>query len=96
MPSLGKSLDGLHLKVERLITVCESLEAENARLKASFHEMKQLAEERDQTIEELEEKLKVVRLAGSLSGSNEKTLDIKQKINDFAKEIDRCIALLNK
>jgi hypothetical protein len=58
--------------------------------------MAKLVELQEKVIEEFEEKLKIVRLAGSLSASNEKALDIKQKINDFAKEIDRCIALLNK
>jgi hypothetical protein len=35
-------------------------------------------------------------MAKSLEGSNEKTLDIKQKINEFVREIDKCIVLLNK
>jgi hypothetical protein len=51
----------------------------------------------------LEEKLKVLKLARSLEGAqvgvtgiNEKTLDIKQKISDFVREIDKCIVLLKK
>jgi hypothetical protein len=49
----------------------------------------------------LEEKLKAVAVAKSLEDANidkeainEKILDTKQKINDFVREIDRCINLL--
>ena len=45
---------------------------------------------------ELEEKLKVTKLAKSIEGTSEKSLDIKQKINDFVREIDRCVVLLKK
>ncbi|HMR20148.1 MAG TPA: hypothetical protein PKA53_12675, partial [Sphingobacterium sp.] len=50
---------------------------------------------------ELEEKLKAITVAKSLEEAdvdkeaiNEKILDTKQKINDFVREIDRCINLL--
>jgi predicted KAP-like P-loop ATPase len=46
--------------------------------------------------EELEQKLKVLKVAKSFSETNEKTLDIKQKINEFVQEIDKCIVLLKK
>ncbi|MDB5120262.1 MAG: hypothetical protein JWN56_1480, partial [Sphingobacteriales bacterium] len=47
--------------------------------------------------------VRVVQLARSLEGmpiinddSNEKTFDIKQKISEFVREIDKCIVLLKK
>ncbi|MGZ3821296.1 MAG: hypothetical protein ACXVB6_11940, partial [Mucilaginibacter sp.] len=45
---------------------------------------------------ELEEKLRILKVAKSFSETNEKTLDIKQKINEFVQEIDKCIVLLKK
>jgi hypothetical protein len=45
---------------------------------------------------DLEEKLRVLKLAKSFSETNEKSVDIKQKINDFVQEIDKCIVLLKK
>jgi hypothetical protein len=38
----------------------------------------------------------MLKLAKTVAGSDEKTLDIKAKINDFVREIDKCIAILNK
>jgi hypothetical protein len=45
---------------------------------------------------DLEEKLRVLKLAKSIEGTSEKSLDIKQKINDFVREIDKCVVLLKK
>lgn len=35
-------------------------------------------------------------ISGGQTGISEKTLDIKQKINEFVREIDKCIVLLKK
>ena len=44
---------------------------------------------------ELSEKNKVLKLAKSLSGKQGKSTDIKLKINELIREIDKCIAQLN-
>ena len=48
-------------------------------------------------IEELNEKLKMLKLAKSISGEEEpkEKTELKRKINEYIKEIDRCITLLN-
>jgi hypothetical protein len=40
--------------------------------------------------------MRAVKLAKSFSETNEKSVDIKQKINEFVQEIDKCIVLLKK
>ena len=45
---------------------------------------------------ELEERVRALKLARSLEGDSEKSLDIKQKISEFVREIDKCIVLLKK
>ena len=54
-------------------------------------------------IAELEERLRALKLARSLEeiavakgDSSEKALDMKQKISEFVREIDKCIVLLKK
>ena len=44
---------------------------------------------------ELSEKNKVLKLAKSLSGKQGKSTDIKLKINELIREIDKCIAQVN-
>ncbi len=65
------------------------LTKENERLLATLNASKE-------KIKELDEKLRAVKFARSFSETNEKTLDIKQKINEFVQEIDKCIVLLKK
>lgn len=44
------------------------------------------------------EKLQMLKLAKSISGDEkpQETTELKRKINEYIKEIDRCIALLNE
>ncbi|WP_299288704.1 hypothetical protein [uncultured Mucilaginibacter sp.] len=83
-------------KTERLIELCAALQEENELLKSENLALNtSLADGREKN-KELEEKLRVLKLAKSFSETNEKSLDIKQKINEFVREIDKCIVLLKK
>ena len=44
---------------------------------------------------QLSEQYKVLKLAKSLSGEEVKSTDIKLKINELIREIDKCIAQVN-
>ena len=44
---------------------------------------------------ELEEKNKVLKLANNISGAEGKNTEVKLKINELVREIDKCIALVN-
>lgn len=83
-------------KTERLINLCAALQEENELLKFENQSLNTLLELSKQKNKELEDKLRVLKLAKSFSETNEKSLDIKQKINDFVREIDKCIVLLKK
>ena len=83
-------------KTARLIDLCNALQEENDLMKLENQSlMAALNASKDKT-KELDEKLRVLKLAKSFSETNEKTLDIKQKINDFVREIDKCIVSLKK
>lgn len=96
---LSKVID----KTSRLIDLCAALQEENDLLKLENSSLKQSVESRNYKNKELEEKLRILTLARSLEGArtneldlSEKTLDIKQKITEFVREIDKCIVLLKK
>jgi regulator of replication initiation timing len=96
MPTLAEQLTIVTEKTERLIALCAALQEENDLLKLENQSLSvALDASRDKT-RDLEEKLRVLKLAKSFSDTNEKTLDIKQKINEFVQEIDKCIVLLKK
>ncbi|RYE36197.1 MAG: hypothetical protein EOP42_04190 [Sphingobacteriaceae bacterium] len=83
-------------KTERLIGLCEALQEENELLKFENQSLNTLLEFGKEKNKDLEDKLRVLKLAKSFSETDEKSLDIKQKINDFVREIDKCIVLLKK
>jgi len=89
---LNKILD----KATRLIELCAALQEENDLLKLENQTLSSALDASKNKTKEVDEKLSVLKLAKSFSETNEKSLDIKQKINEFVQEIDKCIVLLKK
>jgi len=83
-------------KTERLIALCNALHEENDLLKLENQSLTVALNTSKDKSKDLEEKLRVLKLAKSFSETNEKNLDIKQKINEFVREIDKCIVVLKK
>ncbi|WP_426668596.1 hypothetical protein ACPPVU_20475 [Mucilaginibacter sp. McL0603] len=96
MPTVAEQLNRVVEKTERLIELCSALQEENDLLKLENQTLSSALKSGKEKSQELEEKLRVVKMARSFSETNEKTLDIKQKIDEFVQEIDKCIVLLKK
>lgn len=96
MAAVADQLNNVIHKTARLIELCNALQEENQLLKAENERQKQALNHAKNTHLELDEKIRVLKLAKSIEGTSEKTLDIKQKINEFVREIDKCVALLKK
>jgi len=103
MSAISVQLDRVVDRTTKLIALCLSLQEENDLLKLDNQSLQVALDTYKDKTKDLEEKLKALTVARSLErlelksegeGINEKTLDIKQKINDFVKEIDKCIELL--
>ena len=89
-------LEGIRSKIR---TVKDRLDAqvdENRRLRAHNEDLQQMVQEKQVMIEELEEKNQQLTLAKSLLADGESAQDARIKINRIVREIDKCIALLNK
>jgi regulator of replication initiation timing len=96
MASVAEQLNKVVEKTERLIELCSALQEENDLLKLENQSLSSALKLSKNQAVELEEKLRILKMAKSFSETNEKTLDIKQKINEFVQEIDKCIVLLKK
>ncbi len=101
MSTVSEQLNRVIKKTTTLIDLCLTLQEENDLLKLENQSLNVALEAGKGKIKELEEKMKALAVARSLDGMNtaapiinEKNLDIKQKINDFVREIDKCILLL--
>jgi len=100
MASLSSQMNVIVEKTKNLIQLCEALQEENDLLKLELQSVQVAFDTSKAKIQQLEEQLKAMAVAKSLDEAkdkeaiNEKILDTKQKINDFVREIDRCINLL--
>ena len=96
MSQTAQQLDKVIDKTARLIELCAALQEENDLLKLENETLSSALNASKHKSKDLEEKLRVLKLAKSFSETNEKSVDIKQKINEFVQEIDKCIVLLKK
>jgi len=101
MASLSTQMDVIVEKTKNLIQLCETLQEENDLLKLELQSVQVAFDTSTDKVQQLEEKIKAMAVAKSFEEGdidkeviNEKILDTKQKINDFVREIDRCINLL--
>lgn len=96
METLDQRLAAVRLKVEHLLEQNRQLAEENARLNGAREDMEKTIELQKNTIAELTERNKLIKLAKNLSLTGSDGYDMKIKINEMVKEIDRCIDLLNE
>ena len=96
MSTTADQLSKVVEKTERLIALCSALQEENDLLKLENQSLAVAVDAGKEKTKELEERVRVLKMAKSFSETNEKTLDIKQKISEFVREIDKCIVLLKK
>ncbi|MDB5029792.1 hypothetical protein [Mucilaginibacter sp.] len=94
--STANQLNTVIDKTQRLIELCAALQEENDLLKLENDSLTSALNAGKNKIKDLDEKMRAVKFAKSFSETNEKSLDIKQKINEFVQEIDKCIVLLKK
>ncbi len=84
-------------KVNKIISLYNSLKKEKEEILEENKRLKSEVEDRDKDIKRLEEKIKLLRITKSVSTQDaEKNKESRQKINEYVREIDKCIALLNK
>lgn len=96
MRSISSTVKALRPKVEKLVHLQEQLKRENGQLQTANAALRAEMEELLSARNELDDKYKALKLAKAVSGPNDKNLELKLKINELVREIDKCIALLNR
>ena len=86
----------LNRKLDELLNQYNNLKTEVTDLKNGNEVLKAMLQEREEKIKELEIKYERIKLSGALLGEGENALEAKKKITELVREIDRCVALLNR
>lgn len=94
MSQVLEQLSEVIIKVEKLGSRYADVKQENELLLAQISELKLQNRQKDERILELVEKQNLIKMARALP-TDESRKDVKLKINDMVREIDKCISLLN-
>jgi coenzyme F420-reducing hydrogenase delta subunit len=86
----------LNRKLDELLDKYNNLKTEYTQLKTGNEVMKYQVQDRDNKIKELEIKNERIKLSGALLGEGENATEARKKITELVREIDRCVALLNR
>ncbi len=89
-------LNNLKINVRQFFIEFENVENENKALEKTILGLKHEIELLKQEKSEISKKNEQLRLATHLLSGVDENREAKQKINKLVREIDKCIALLNK
>ena len=94
MNDLAESLEAIESKIDKLILKKQQLELEVSRLNSSNLELQKKESDLERRIFSLSEENKILKIAGNANTGNSK--DMKLKINEMIREVDKCLAQLNQ
>jgi predicted nucleic acid-binding Zn-ribbon protein len=86
----------LNRKIDDLVNNFNSLKEECRNLKTRNEALNSTLREREEKMKELEKKYDRIKLSGALLGEGENATEAKRRINELMREIDKCIALLDR
>ncbi len=86
----------LQEKIKILTSMYTILQQQNGELQKNNKELHTTIEQQTNTIKELERNYKNLQIAKAVSQTGGDTSEAKRKIEEIVREIDTCIALLNK
>ena len=96
MDTISASVTNLEKLVKQLIEFHAQAVKQNSTLKLTNEQLVVDKAEQQIKIVNLTDQLKTIKLAQSLAGSGDQdSRQMKTKINEYIKEIDKCLALLN-
>jgi small-conductance mechanosensitive channel len=96
---LNAKLDALLVKAHKLVGDNKQLAARNVELTAEIEDLKHVLQQELKKNEELNNKIKIIKLAqnlGTETSENIEITELKRKLNEYIKEIDSCMAMLNE
>ena len=91
-----EELKVLNQKIDELISGYNSLKNECKDLRTEKEALKAMLHDRETEMKELEKKYERVKFSGALLGDGENATEAKKKITELVREIDNCIALLDR
>jgi uncharacterized coiled-coil DUF342 family protein len=93
---LKTNLTGLERKILVLINEHKNLKDEVKGLKKENQDLRAAVRVRDEQIAGFHNQLKITKLVDSLNPEDGSVSELKKKVDDYIREIDKCIAHLSR
>ena len=88
-------INNIGLNVEKLIEKYTQLKAEKKDLLQDNDALDAQLQEKKKQVVALQDKVKLMNISKSVDVSKQEVKETRLKINEYVREIDKCIALLN-
>ena len=92
---INSIFESLEEKIKQIINENKNYKKKTEELEKNIEELKIIIESKINKIEELEKQVLILKINEKLD-STANSGEIKKKINEMVREIDKCIAYLNK
>jgi septal ring factor EnvC (AmiA/AmiB activator) len=92
----NKLINRLNENIHRLILLYNESVEENKKIKTELNNKTEKITLLERELSDLKTKYEKLKLVKTIEGTISETGDAKQKLNRIIREIDNCIALLNK
>jgi chromosome segregation ATPase len=93
---LKTNLNGLERKLLVLINEHKSLKEEIKTLKTENQELKSSLKSRDEQLFNFKNQIKISKIVDNINPEDGSVSELKKKVDDYIREIDKCIAYLSR
>ena len=89
-------IDTIEFKLMKLIDKLNQIQLEKSDLQKNNITLSSKLQQQEKKIVALEDKVKLMNISKSVDIDEDEVKSTRLKINEYVREIDKCIALLNK
>ncbi|MBC7904016.1 MAG: hypothetical protein H7Y27_11360 [Gemmatimonadaceae bacterium] len=93
MSDVQEHIKRINEKLQILLKQYQLQLKENEKLKKQLNDVREMDSEKTRQLEELEQKVSILKTATNNLNEEDKK-ELERRINQYVKEIDRCIAML--
>lgn len=96
MEELASELEILEQQLKKLIASHDALKEEVSQLRAENMSLRSEIQQKDTEINNFQNKIKISKIVDGVAVNDSDAAEIKLQINEYIKEIDKCIAHLSE
>jgi hypothetical protein len=94
--TLKTNLNGLERKIMILLNEHKSLKDEVRTVKLENHELRTDLRKRDEQLSNFKNQIKITKIVDYINPEDESISELKRKVEEYIREIDKCIAHVSR